>query len=294
MKNMKYLILTAFAVISIATSCRQEMPVDFEVDASVIEVGPEGGVRTFCVNADENWTAISPAPWVTVSPSNGHGSVECKVMIDSALSVSPRQTKIRIENQNTSERKEFVIKQGGFPYEIRVDKPQVDVESYASLEKRFFTVKVKSNMQFDITVEGENSDWLKYETPKLVLDREARPREIDVKFSWDVNFNPADRNVKIKFAPKDQQLTASVLESIDVRQFGAEEIVWNLLQKREKIRLLALVDTLEYLKKGGRLSSAAAFAGSVLNIKTVITLTGGEIQVLGKARGSRQANNLLV
>lgn len=224
MKNMKYFILTVFAVIFIAASCRQDMPVEFDVDASVIEVGPEGGVRTFTVNADENWTASSPSPWVTVSPSNGHGSVECKVMIDSALSVSPRQTKIRIENQNTSERKEFVIKQGGFPYEIRVDKPQVDVESYASLEKRFFTVKVKSNMQFDITVEGENSDWLKYEAPKLVLDREARPREVDVKFSWDVNFNPADRNVKIKFVPKDQQLTASVLESIDVRQFGAEEI----------------------------------------------------------------------
>ena len=78
------------------------------------------------------------------------------------------------------------------------------------------------------------------------------------------------------------------------RQFGPEEIVWNLLQKREKIRLLALVDTLEYLKKGGRLSGAAALAGSLLNIKPVITLTGGEIKVLGKARGSRQANNLLV
>ena len=82
--------------------------------------------------------------------------------------------------------------------------------------------------------------------------------------------------------------------SLADRGYTAEEIVWNLLQKREKIRLLALVDTLEYLKKGGRLSSAAALAGSILNIKPVITLTGGEIKVLGKARGSRQANNLLV
>lgn len=75
---------------------------------------------------------------------------------------------------------------------------------------------------------------------------------------------------------------------------SAEEITWKLLQKREKIRLLALVDTLEYLKKGGRISSAVAFAGGMLNIKPVITLTGGEIKVLGKARGSRQGNNLLV
>ena len=75
---------------------------------------------------------------------------------------------------------------------------------------------------------------------------------------------------------------------------SAEEITWKLLQKREKIRLLALVDTLEYLKKGGRISFAVAFAGGMLNIKPVITLTGGEIKVLGKARGSRQGNNLLV
>ena len=75
---------------------------------------------------------------------------------------------------------------------------------------------------------------------------------------------------------------------------NAEEITLKLLRKREKIRLLALVDTLEYLKKGGRISATVAFAGGMLNIKPVITLTGGEIKVLGKARGSRQGNNLLV
>lgn len=74
---------------------------------------------------------------------------------------------------------------------------------------------------------------------------------------------------------------------------SAEEIVWKLLQKREQVRVLALVDTLEYLKKGGRLSAAVAIAGGLLNIKPVITLTGGEIKVLGKARGSKQGNNLL-
>lgn len=73
-----------------------------------------------------------------------------------------------------------------------------------------------------------------------------------------------------------------------------EEIVWKLLQKREKIKVLALVDTLEYLKKGGRISSAVALAGGLLNIKPVISVNDGEIKLLGKARGSRQGNNLLV
>lgn len=75
---------------------------------------------------------------------------------------------------------------------------------------------------------------------------------------------------------------------------GAEEIAWKLLQKREKVRLLALVDTLEYLKKGGRISPTVAFAGGLLNIKPVIAVEEGEVKLLGKARGSKQGNNLLV
>ena len=74
----------------------------------------------------------------------------------------------------------------------------------------------------------------------------------------------------------------------------AEEIVLKLLRKREKIKVLALLDTLEYLKKGGRISSTVALAGGLLNIKPVISVNGGEIKLEGKARGSRQGNNLLV
>ena len=75
---------------------------------------------------------------------------------------------------------------------------------------------------------------------------------------------------------------------------NAEEIAWKLLQKREKVRLIALLDTLEYLKKGGRISATVAFAGGLLNIKPVICIEDGEIKMLGKARGSKQGNNLLV
>lgn len=78
------------------------------------------------------------------------------------------------------------------------------------------------------------------------------------------------------------------------RGLCVEEIVRELMQKREKIKVLALVDTLEYLKKGGRISSAVALAGGLLNIKPVLSVNDGEIKLLGKARGSRQGNNLLV
>lgn len=74
----------------------------------------------------------------------------------------------------------------------------------------------------------------------------------------------------------------------------APEITAQLEAEKEKVRIVALLDTLEYLKKVGRISKTVAFAGTVLNIKPVVSVTDGEIQMLGKARGSRMGNNLLV
>lgn len=74
----------------------------------------------------------------------------------------------------------------------------------------------------------------------------------------------------------------------------AEEIAKALEEEKKKIVVVALVDTLEYLKKGGRISKAVAFAGGVLNIKPVLSVIDGEINMLGKARGSKMGNNLLV
>ncbi|MBQ4547257.1 MAG: DegV family protein [Oscillospiraceae bacterium] len=75
---------------------------------------------------------------------------------------------------------------------------------------------------------------------------------------------------------------------------SADEITAKIEEKRGDIRIVALIDTLEYLKKGGRLSKTAAFAGTLLNLKPVVSVEDGEISVLGKARGSKQGNNFLV
>lgn len=78
------------------------------------------------------------------------------------------------------------------------------------------------------------------------------------------------------------------------QDISARELAERVEKKREKVRLLALLDTLEYLKKGGRISATVAFAGGLLNIKPVICVAEGEVKLLGKARGSRQGSNLLV
>ena len=75
---------------------------------------------------------------------------------------------------------------------------------------------------------------------------------------------------------------------------SAKEIAEALDEEKKKIVVVALVDTLEYLKKGGRVSKTVAFAGTLLNIKPVLSVIDGEINMLGKARGSKMGNNLLV
>ena len=74
----------------------------------------------------------------------------------------------------------------------------------------------------------------------------------------------------------------------------AKDIFESLIDQRQNVRVIAMLDTLEYLKKGGRISGAAAFAGGLLSIKPVVCIEEGEIRILGKARGSKQGNNLLM
>ena len=77
-------------------------------------------------------------------------------------------------------------------------------------------------------------------------------------------------------------------EGLDARTIAAR-----LTEERERVHLIAAMDTLEYLKRGGRLSATAALAGSLLNIKPVIAIPGGEIAVLGKARGTKRSFTMM-
>ena len=74
---------------------------------------------------------------------------------------------------------------------------------------------------------------------------------------------------------------------------SAKELADAIEREKKNVRLVAMVDTLEYLKKGGRISKTVAFAGELLNFKPVVAVEDGEVKMLGKARGAKQGNNLL-
>lgn len=75
---------------------------------------------------------------------------------------------------------------------------------------------------------------------------------------------------------------------------GGQQILEKLIVMRKQIRLYFMVDTLEYLKKGGRLNAAVAVVGGLLNIKPILTVDeSGEIKMLTTARGMKKAFSTL-
>ncbi len=74
---------------------------------------------------------------------------------------------------------------------------------------------------------------------------------------------------------------------------SAAEVAARLEQERTRICLVALLDTLEFLQRGGRIPKSVGTIGQLLSIKPVIGVADGEVVMLGKARGSKNGRNLL-
>lgn len=86
-----------------------------------------------------------------------------------------------------------------------------------------------------------------------------------------------------------------VMKGLEYAKAGlsAAEIKERLDEDKLRIRLIAVIDTLDYLKKGGRISNTVAFVGGLLSIKPLISVVDGKIEVVGKARGTKQAYHQL-
>ena len=70
---------------------------------------------------------------------------------------------------------------------------------------------------------------------------------------------------------------------------GAADIAGELEQLKERVRIFAVIDTLEYLRRGGRLSGFQAGLGSVTKLKPTIAVTNGVVSIVGKSFGAAAA-----
>ena len=229
-----FVCMTALSVLA----CKVDENIEFELDADVVEIGPEGGVKTVNISSQDRWVATVQEPWITVSPANGVGSVECRIIIDSALAVTSREATVRIENQVTNDRKDFKVKQEGFEYQIVLDEPEINLASYASLKERNFTVNVKTNVPFTVDLPEESAEWLTYTMPEINLDRGARPRTVPVNFKWDTNFKQDPRDVTVNFNPVNQNIVPTLKDNLKISQEAAEAIEIGV--KGDSLALIAI------------------------------------------------------
>jgi hypothetical protein len=193
-------IFIGIAALVSMVACVNEPKVEFGLDTTDIQVGPEGGVRTIKVSSSENWVASTQQPWITISPANGRGTVECKVMIDSTLKFDEvREGKVYINGESDSQ--SFTVRQQGFQYQIIPSELEKNIADYAAFGSRSFEITVKANVDFKVKVPDNAANWLKPTKSALVLDRGSRPREVTVKFDWQVNSMPMERIAEVEFVP---------------------------------------------------------------------------------------------
>ena len=199
MKIYTRIFIVIAALVSMV-ACVNEPKVEFGLDTTDIQVGPEGGVRTIKVSSSENWVASTQQPWITISPANGRGTVECKVMIDSTLKFDEvREGKVDINGESDSQ--SFTVRQQGFQYQIIPSELEKNIADYAAFGSRSFEITVKANVDFKVKVPDNAANWLKPTKSALVLDRGSRPREVTVKFDWQVNSMPEARIAEVEFVP---------------------------------------------------------------------------------------------
>ncbi len=88
----------------------------------------------------------------------------------------------------------------------------------------------------------------------------------------------------------------SVLDAAEMAEHGlsAQEIEEVLMREKLEASIYITVDTLKYLKKGGRVTAAGAALGTVLNIKPVLQIQGEKLDAFAKVRGFKAAKKTMV
>ena len=252
-----YILLAAALLIAAVGCVNDKGVVDIGTDVASIEVDAAGGVKKVRIASDDEWTASvgmnengEPNPWITISPANGRGSVECDFQIDSALTTEPRSAVVLITNVATNKSKRVTIRQKGYDYAVSLDKTDVKIKKFAEYGKRYFDVTVKTNFPFDVEIPQSAQHWIERESPtklgdayQLRLNRGVRPREVKVRFAWKINNSANIRLADIKFVPKEDIAVASS-QSLSVEQEAAEPIIPDT-RAGDSLALLNIVNTMQ-------------------------------------------------
>ena len=240
--KIKTYIPVILCSIALCSCSDADKNIAFGLDSDAIKAEAAGGSHKIKVSASGDWVATTDEPWISISPANGRGTTECRILIDSALTDSPRRGVVRIQEQNTWDKKEITIDQQGFDYAITLGEKEVSVANFSAFGTRYFDVKVKTNVDFAVEVPTSAESWLKYDSYKVELDRGIRPREVTVRFNWSINSQPNERIADVVFKPK-REVELARQDNLLVTQGAAEPIEENT-RSGDSIALLAIARTL--------------------------------------------------
>ena len=240
---MKYIayIAVMLGALGLAACADDGTNLPFGPDSKDIAIGADGGTRTIRIESSDAWIATTDAPWITVSPANGRGTTECQIIIDSALLETPRRGVIRFQNQQSRDNQEITVEQEGYPYAITLAEPEVSVENFALLDERYFDVRVKTNVDFNVAI-PDTTGWLQYDSYKVDINRGIRPREVTVRFKWNISSIPRARKAEIAFLPK-REVELDRQDKLYVEQKAAAEIKKDT-REGDSVALLGVVRSL--------------------------------------------------
>ena len=258
MKLRYNILVLAMAVFAVVACTNDPGIIDFKSDINSMDVEASGGVHKVRIQSSDEWVASvgmqsngDPNPWITVSPANGRGSVECDFIIDSALTAEPRQAVVSIRNVVTNKEQRITVKQEGYKYSIELDRTAVEVKKFAEYGKRYFDVVVKTNFDFEVKIPQNSQFWISRESAtklgdayKLNLDRGIRPREVNVRFNWKINNSADVRMTDIEFVPTDNTINVSKSDILKVSQEAAEPIIPDT-RAGDSLSLLNIANTMQ-------------------------------------------------
>ena len=197
------------------------------------DIPAAGGQLPLHVASQAEWIASSDQTWITISPANGRGPADCRIIVDSALMSTPREGYVVIRHTDQRQAtRTITVTQQGFPLEIAAERQQVEIPNYADYGARWFDVKVTSNVDFDVEA---GSSWVKLDERHGTsasqgvmgnrIDRGVRPREVTLRFQWDVNSIPDNpRRSEIRFVSRATGAELSRNDMLSVIQEPAEHI----------------------------------------------------------------------
>lgn len=206
---------------------------------------------------------------------------------------------IRIVTDSTCDiKRETCNKRGITVIPLNVHFKKNSFKDMVELSSETFFNLLKTEPDFPKTSQPSPQDFIN--TYEGLLDRGDEIVSIHISSKMSGTFQAAEiakkelRSEKIHILDSGLvsiALGMAVLESSMLLEKGGrvKDIIETVRFFEQNIRSYFIVDTLEYLHKGGRIGKAASLAGSILNIKPILTISDGEIGIFEKKRGTVKA-----